>query len=250
MTEDTQAVHEHILTLLEAEGATSVLDLGCGPGEHLRMLARTMPAGVRLAGVDFRDQVLAEARASVGDDPRLAFLRHDLTERLPFDDQTFDRVLSVNVLEAIPDKAAFVREAHRVLKPGGRVVCAHYEWESQLFDGTDKELVRRIVNAYSEWKLSWMPTSDGWMGRRLWGVFQESGLFEGRMDAYTHTSTRYEAGCYGFDRSRDFEGLVKRGKISQDEYDGFVGGLDRLAEQERYFFAITMFSYVGSKNRP
>jgi ubiquinone/menaquinone biosynthesis C-methylase UbiE len=247
MTEDTREVHEHVLSLLEAEETGSVLDLGCGRGEHMRMLAQSMPPDARLVGLDFRENVLEEARSAVRDDPRFVFLQHDLNERLPFEGAEFDRILSVNTLEAIPAKNELAREAHRVLKPGGRLVCAHYDWESQLFDGGDKEIVRRLVRAFADCKLSWMTALDGWMGRRLWGTFQGLGLFEGQVDAYTHTSTSYEPGCYGWERSRDMKGLIKRGMIPQREYDVFIDGLEELAEQQRFFFAITMFSYVGVK---
>lgn len=247
MTEDTREVAEHVLSLLEAKEAASVLDLGCGRGQHLRMLGETMPAGTRLVGVDFRDEVLEEARSAVGDDPRFVFLEHDLNERLPFEDAAFDRVLSVNALEAIPAKVELAREAHRVLKPGGRVVCAHYDWESQLYDGPNKEVVRRVIRAFADSQLSWMVTSDGWMGRRLWRSFQAAGLFEGHMDAYTHLSTSYEPGSYAWERSRGCQGLIKRGMITQDEYDAFIDGLEQLAELQQFFFAITMFSYVGVK---
>jgi ubiquinone/menaquinone biosynthesis C-methylase UbiE len=247
MTDDTREVHEHVLSLLSPGDTTSVLDLGCGRGEHLGMLARMMPAGARLVGIDLRESMLEEARAAVDGDERFRFLQHDVNERLPFEDGEFDRVLSVNALEAIPAKEVFAREAHRTLQAGGQLVCAHYDWESQLYDGPDKEVVRRIVRGFADWKQSWMASSDGWMGRRIWRVFQESRVFEGRMHAYTHTSTSYEPGCYGWERSRDCKGLVKRGIITEAEYDAFIDGLERLAAQQRYFFAITMFSYVGVK---
>lgn len=88
------------------------------------------------------------------------------------------------------------------------------------------------------------------MGRRLWGTFQGTGLFEGRVDTYTHTSTRYEPGCYGWEWSNYFKGLVKRGVVAQREYEAFINGLEELAAQGRYFYAITMFSYVGRKVGP
>jgi SAM-dependent methyltransferase len=248
MTDDTREVHEHVLSLLNAEEATGVLDLGCGNGEHLLMLGQAMSASARLVGLDFRDSVLEQGRSSVESDRRFAFVNHDINERLPFEDDEFDRVLSVNALEAIPAKDAFVREAHRVLKPGGRLVCAHYDWESQLYDGSDKDVVRRIVQAFASWQLSWMATSDGWMGRRLWRTFEASGLFQGRMDAFTHTSTTYAPGHYGWERSKDIKSLIKRGMISQREYDLFIEDLEKQAAQHRFFYAITMFSYVGVKS--
>lgn len=247
MTEDTREVYEHVLSLLEAEGATSVADLGCGRGETLEMLAASMPQSARLVGLDFREDVLEGARSAMGADPRFLFVQHDVNERLPFEDGELDRVLCVNTLEAIEAKDQFAREVHRVLKPGGRLVCAHYDWESQLYDGPEKEVIRRIVQASAESKLSWMTTSDGWMGRRLWGTFQGVGLFEGRVDAYTHTSTTYEPGCHGWEWSQSFKRLAKHGKIAAQEYDAFIDGLQELADRRQYFYAITMFSYVGVK---
>lgn len=247
MTEDTRDVYEHILSLLEAEAATSVVDLGCGRGEQLRMLGDSMTSGARLVGLDFRENVLEEARSAAGDDPRFVFLHHDMSEGLPFEDGELDRVLSVNALEAVSEKEPFVREVHRVLKPDGKLVCAHYDWASQLYDGPDKKLIRRIVEGSAESKLSWMTTNDGWMGRRLWGTFEATGLFEGRVDAYTHTSTRYEPGCHGWEWSRHFKGLIKRGVVAHREYEAFIQGLEGLAARGRYFYAITMFSYVAEK---
>lgn len=247
MTDDTVAVHQHILSLLAAREARSILDLGCGRGEHLRMLAPNLPANARLVGVDNRESVLEEAREAVAGDPRFEFVRHDLSEPLPFSSREFSRVLSVNVLEAIEAKDAFAREVYRVLDPAGRFVCAHYDWESQLFDGPQKDVIRKIVTAYSEWQFASMAAVDGWMGRRLWRSFQGLDLFEGRVDAFTHTATRYEPGRYGWERAQDFRGLVKRGHITRAEYDSFVAGLAELAAQDRYFYAITMFSYSGAK---
>ena len=73
------------------------------------------------------------------------------------------------------------------------------------------------------------------------------GLFEGQVDAYTHTSTSYEPGCHGWEWSRHFKGLIKRGMITQREYDTFIDGLEQQAEQNRFLYAITIFSYVGVK---
>lgn len=247
MTDDTRDVYEHVLSLLEANDATSVVDLGCGPGEQLRMLGESMPTRARLIGLDFRDNVLEEARSAAGDDSRFVFVHHDVNDGLPFEDGELERVLSVNMLEAVSEKESFVREIHRVLRPGGRLVCAHYDWESQLYDGPDKELIRRLVEGSAESKQSWMTTNDGWMGRRLWGTFQGTGLFEGRVDTYTHTSSRYEPGCHGWEWSHHFEGLVKRGVVAQREYEAFIDGLEELAARDQYFYAITMFSYVGVK---
>ena len=247
VTEDIRAVHDHVLTLLDASRAGTVLDLGCGRGEHLQMLAQQVPESARLVGIDASEKSIEIARAATRDDPRFTFVVHDLTQGLPFEEAAFDRVLSVNVLEAIRDKAELLREVHRVLNSEGRLVFSHFDWDSHLYDGVDKAVVRKAVHAFADWKQSWMADADAWMGRRLWRTFQQTGLFEGRVDAFVHMSTRFEPGRYGWERSRDIGSLVKRGVITVEEYQSFLGTLEELAAEDQYFFAITMFSYVGAK---
>lgn len=247
MTEDIRAVHEHVLSLLDASGASAILDLGCGRGEHLQMLAEHASEETRLVGIDASRKSIDAARAATEGDPRFRFVVHDLTEGIPFGDGEFDRVLSVNVLEAIPEKGALLREVHRVLSPGGWLVFAHFDWDSQFYDGRDKRVVRKAVHAFADWKQKWMADADGWMGRRLWRTFQKTGLFDGRVDARVHTSTKFEPGRYGWERSRDFGSLVRRGMITAAEYQSFYGALEDLAARDQYFYAITMFSYVGTK---
>jgi hypothetical protein len=44
------------------------------------------------------------------------------------------------------------------------VVFAHFGWDTQVFDGEDKELVRKIVHCFGDWQQAWMNDSDAWMG--------------------------------------------------------------------------------------
>ena len=197
--------------------------------------------------MDASEASVAEARRAAEGDPRFSFLAHDVSTGLPFGDAEFDRVLSVNLLECIPDRQALLREVHRVLSPGGTVVFAHWDWDSQLIDGPDRALVRRIVHAFGDLKQAWMADADAWMGRRLWRTFQESGLFEGRVHPVVHTSTRYEPGAYGYDSIQSFGSLAKRGTITPDEYAAFRRAVEELAAADRYFYSITMFVYAGRK---
>jgi SAM-dependent methyltransferase len=247
LNEDTRAVHDEILSLLVPSGATAVLDLGCGRGYHLQRLAGRVSQGTRLVGIDASPQSIEEARAAAAADPRLEFVTHDLATGIPFGDGEFDRVLSINLLEAIPDKAALLAEVHRVLRPEGRVVFAHYDWDSQLLDGDDKALVRKVVHAFSDWRQAWMADADGWMGRRLWRTFQQTGLFTGSVHTLVHTSTRFAPGSYGWERVQDFRGLVERGMIRAAEYERLHSALEELASREQYFYAITMFVFVGRR---
>lgn len=51
--------------------------------------------------------------------------------------------------------------------------------------------MRKIVHAFADWQQAWMDSADGWMGRRLWDLFNSNGLFDGGVYAHVMTETVY-----------------------------------------------------------
>ena len=100
------------------QGGTA-LDVGCGPGNVTASLGRAVGQGGLALGVDISKPMLARAvRAHSG--PQVGFLRAD-AQRLPLRDDTIDALVSIAVLQLVPDPAAAVAEMARVLRPGGRL---------------------------------------------------------------------------------------------------------------------------------
>jgi SAM-dependent methyltransferase len=99
-----------------------VLDLGSGAGLDCFLAARQVGAQGRVIGVDMTPEMLARAETN-----RVALglsnveFRQGHIETLPVEDQQVDVVISNCVVNLSPDKPAVMREAFRVLKPGGRV---------------------------------------------------------------------------------------------------------------------------------
>jgi len=119
---------------LQLTGSERVLDLGCGRGAVLLTVARRLTTG-RATGLDLwqsRDQsgntcaaTLRNARAE-GVADRVDLVTGDL-RALPFDDASFDLVVSSLAIHNVPgadDRRRAVREALRVLRPGGRLLLA------------------------------------------------------------------------------------------------------------------------------
>ncbi len=108
-----------VLDELEVGPGTRLLDLACGSGYAARMGARR---GAEVTGIDVAPELLAIAieRAPLG---------HFVTatmDHLPFPAGAFDAVTAFNALQFAEDPAVAVREAHRVLRPGGRMGVAGF----------------------------------------------------------------------------------------------------------------------------
>lgn len=244
---DRRAHRDWLVSLTTLPPGGAGVDLGCGRGEDVRLLAARYPdARVRLVGVDALADALATAAAATPDS-RVTFARAPLDDQLPFADAAFDLVYSHNLLECLRDPGAFAREAARVLRPGGQVVVGHWDWDSQLYDGQDKTRVRRLVAAYADWQQAWMAHADGWMGRRLWGVFHTSGRFDGKVHARVLTNTVYEPPAFGYENARAMGALVRRGLAAAEDVDRFWREQAELAAAGRYFYSITGFAYVGQR---
>ena len=89
-----------------------LLDVGCGTGHQL---LRWRSYGYDVAGVDGSGEMLVHAREN---NPGADIQEADARE-LPFDDASFDRVTSIEVLRYLPDPERSTREIARVLRPGG-----------------------------------------------------------------------------------------------------------------------------------
>ena len=97
---------------------TRVLEVACGTGIVTGRLVRRLASQGTLVATDLNDAMIAHARAQIPDDPALEWRQADGTS-LPFPDRAFDVVVCEFGLMFFPDKAAGVREAFRVLRPGG-----------------------------------------------------------------------------------------------------------------------------------
>lgn len=117
-------IRDAIVRYTKADMTTRFLEPGVGTG---RIALPFIQAGYDYTGVDLSSAMLDRLRAKLADGN--ANYRYDLREAdvtsLPFDDATFDVVIAVHVLHLVSDWQQAVREAARVLRPGGFLLIAH-----------------------------------------------------------------------------------------------------------------------------
>ncbi len=112
-----------------------LLDVGCGTGHHMASLRER---GFEVAGVDGSEGMLDQACAN---NPGSEIRQADV-EAIPFENETFDFVLCIEVLRYLPDPEPCIREMARVLKRGG--VCL--ATAAPLLNLNGYWLVNRIAN--------------------------------------------------------------------------------------------------------
>ena len=104
----------------------NALDLGCGTGNYTLELYKR---GFQVVGVDISRRMFKIAQKKL---PNVKFIKANAYS-LPFEDNTFDLVLSVTMLEFIHEPEKVLSEVYRVLKPGGEAVIGTMNGKSMWF---------------------------------------------------------------------------------------------------------------------
>ncbi len=110
-------ITEPVLPMMGLKPNDRVLDLGCGSGWLSRRIARLVPEG-SVVGVDIAREMLHRARAASSGYANLNFME-GAADRIPCDDRSLDKIISIESGYYWPDPAASVREIFRVLDAGG-----------------------------------------------------------------------------------------------------------------------------------
>jgi 2-polyprenyl-3-methyl-5-hydroxy-6-metoxy-1,4-benzoquinol methylase len=111
------------LDRLGVRAGMRVVDIGCGAGQIAIPMAR---AGVDVTGVDIATNLIEQARARAADEGLAVRFDEGDAEMLPYDDASFDLVVSLIGAMFAPRPQRVAAELVRVCKPGGRIVMANW----------------------------------------------------------------------------------------------------------------------------
>jgi SAM-dependent methyltransferase len=141
------------LPLAQLRRGDRVLDLGSGAGMDVFAAAVEVGTTGSVTGVDMTPEQLARAERQIRDQP-VSFVRARI-EELPFDDGSFDVVISNGVINLSAAKRRVFAEAARVLRPGGRLSLADIVTERQIVERTacQADLWAACIAGASRWDL-------------------------------------------------------------------------------------------------
>lgn len=132
--------------LLQIEPGQQVLDVACGRGKSSFIVSCMHPQAT-VVGIDLLEQNVRVAETLFDQVENLTYLQGNAMS-LDFPDASFDRVMCLEAAFHFPDRAQFLQEACRVLRPGGKLIVVDFAWndDDQRIHRNDSEtrLVREI----------------------------------------------------------------------------------------------------------
>ncbi|MBK7451621.1 MAG: class I SAM-dependent methyltransferase [Anaerolineales bacterium] len=133
--------------LLQPKAGMTILDVGCGAGKLCFLFNDYVKGGAKITGGDFSEELLEKAREKnkkTGANIDFQFL--DFNEKFKFEDSSFDLCTSAFAIYYASDLDFTFGEAHRVLKPGGRLfVSGPLPENKQMFYDIIKEATNKPI---------------------------------------------------------------------------------------------------------
>jgi ubiquinone/menaquinone biosynthesis C-methylase UbiE len=215
-----------------------VLDVGCGTGDYLRIMAPLVAPGPAV-GVDLSASLIdrAQRRVTPGQ-AHMSFQVGDACE-LPFADAAFDRVVANQILLHLADPWRAVAEMRRVLGPGGLLSIGEWDWDSTCLALTDPELGRRFTHLLCD------QMNNGLIAREL------SWQLAGR--GFTHITvapqlrlSREPGAAHQWLIEPVTRELVRTGALTPEEGELLLTDLHERARNGQYFLARTYYTAIAA----
>ena len=223
---------ERFAEWLQLGPESRLLDVGCGSGGPALRLAEC--TGASVTGIDLVEEGIATASRLAeerGLADRARFVRADAGGPLPFADETYDAVVSIDVMCHLPDRLAILREWHRVAAPGARILFTDPTIVTGLV--TDSELADR--SAVGIYVFSAESVNERLLAQAGFEVERRDDLTEnmaGMAGRWHDARKRFQDGLVTDEGAATFEGIQR-----------FLAACHRLAHERR----LSRYAYLARR---
>jgi SAM-dependent methyltransferase len=218
----------------------NVLDVGCGTGDFLRLLAPLLSSGTAV-GVDLSETMIDEARQRSAENVDNLSFRVGSVLNLPFPSASFDRVIATQLLLHVPDPVKALMEMKRVLAPSGIISITEIDWGTLVVQSSENELGRRFCD------LACKELRNGLIIRDLPGQLRELGFDHIVIRPEIEVAQDLDAFHKWFVEP-SIEHFKRIGAFSEAEASAFLADLKERVQRGRYFSSRTYYTVLASQS--
>ena len=231
------------LDTMSIDRAARVLDMGCGTRLAARAIARRGNFSGHITGVDLSSYLAAAAKRLAGEEGlggHLEFLAGDV-RTLNFADGSFDAVVAHTLLSHVEDPLAVLKEAARVVRPGGMIGVFDGDYASLTFDHPDPVKGK----AYDEALIAALVTNPRVM-RQLPRLLRAAGLE--LVASASHVLSEIGKADFWASAIEAYRKLVaKAGVMSEREANAWAEALHRDSDAGIFFGSSNYYAYVARR---
>lgn len=222
------------IDLLDLRPGSAILDVGCGHGAVIPMLASRVTASGRVVGIDPSRELVTEAHRRFEGSGLPVEIGVGHAQALDFADATFDAARTDRVLVYVPDPRAAVFELARVTKPGGHLVVTEPDMAAAIVDSSDHVTTREVLASVCD------EFPNAWLGRQLRALFLDVGLtgVEVRIFSIVHTKFAPWSERMGIDGA--LRTIIGSGRISAASAEAWLDDLRQRDAAGRFLAANTL----------
>lgn len=240
-TPDVVEQRRIVLATLDLSPGDDVLDIGSGPGFLVCEMGAALGPQGSVTGIDPSESMVSIARERrLTDGSAPVQFRPGSATPLPFADGSFDAVTSTQVYEYVDDIPAALAEAHRVLRPGGKLLVLDTDWDSIVWHSSDPARMQRVLAAWDD------HLADPHLPRRLGRFLDGAGFTVIHVGVLPLLNTDYREDVYSHGLIDFVTGFVPgRGGVTDDEVRAWADDLRGLGPD--YFFSLNRYVFLATR---
>ena len=241
LTNDVIEQRLEVQRALDLRAGERVLDIGSGPGLLALEMARSVGADGRVCGLDSSEAMLEMGRRRCSAHPQCDF-QHGDAAALPFDDESFDAIVSTQVYEYVADIPGAFAELFRVTRRGGRVLILDTDYDSLVIHSEHPERMKRVFDA---WDAHFVHAD---LPRQLAPALAQAGFRIGRRRAIPMFNPEWNANAFSYHLLPLIGHFAQgRGAIDESEREAWFAEFAALGERDAYFFSLNRYYVVAHK---